>query len=176
MRFGFLVVALFLLPEFGFALSNSPGFEPLLEEPVIIERHLSDGTPVTITIHPTGETAEALNITILAGGTEISIPAECLTDLPDCNVPDGVQVADFAGDLFLLLAGGEGGSSWQAKITLRGNRVVRRELYRNGKQLPEVLSVQSDQAPPSATSISTLGSTTLEFPDAKPIFKGEKAP
>ena len=52
-------------------------------------------------------------------------------------MPDVVQVADFAGDIFLLLAGGEGDSSWQAKLTLRNQRVVERELQK-GTNTPEI--------------------------------------
>lgn len=170
MRFRCFVVSCLLLLGFGFAASSTAASTS--SEPTSIDRQLSDGAPCTIRIQSDGE----LSITILVNGAEIQIPPECLTDLSDCNVPDGVQVADFAGDMFLLLAGGEGESSWQAKLTLRSDRVIQRELYRNGARLPEILSVQPVAEPPPALSISTTGSVTLQFPDAQPIFKGEEAP
>lgn len=122
------IASLFLLPGFGIAQSNITDSDSHSEGPIIIERHLSDGAPVTITIQSADEADGVLNITMAVSGMETAIPEECLTDLRECNVPDGVQVADFAGDIFLLLAGGEGDSSWQAKLTLRDRRVAEREL------------------------------------------------
>ena len=110
MRFCCFVVSLFLLPGFGFA-SN---------ETVVVERRLSNGEPCTIRIQSASKDAAGLNIAILVGETELRIPAECLADLSDCNVPDGVQVADFTGDIFLLLAGG-----WKAWKESGGKIVVR---------------------------------------------------
>jgi hypothetical protein len=124
MRFRCFVVSCFLLPGFGFASSNIP--DSISSEPVVIERQLSSGAPCTISIQSAGKPS----IAVLANGAEIHVPAECLADLSDCNVPDGVQISDFAGDIFLLLAGGQGDSSWRAKLTIRDNRVTERELQR----------------------------------------------
>jgi hypothetical protein len=132
MRFCCFVVSLFLLPGFGFASSNVA--VAVSSEPLSIERRLSNGESCTIKYQSASEGAGGLNITLLVSGAEIRIPAECLADLSDCNVPDGVQVADFAGDIFLLLAGGEGDSSWQAKLTIRDQRVTERELQKRGGQ------------------------------------------
>ena len=132
MRFRCFVVSCFLLSGSCFASSNTP--DSVSSEPVVIERQLSGGAPCTIKIQSASEDAGRMDITILVSGTEIRIPTECLADLSDCHVPDGVQVADFAGDIFLLLAGGEGDSSWQAKLTIRDQRVTERELQRGGGQ------------------------------------------
>ena len=137
MRFCCLAVLFFLWPGFGFAQTNVRGSDSFSNGPVFLERRLSSGAPITIKIQSSGETSRGLNITVLVDGTEIRIPAKCLSDLSDCNVPDGVQVADFAADIFLLLAGGEGDSSWQVKITIRDRRVAEREL-RKGAGNPEI--------------------------------------
>ena len=172
MRFCCLVVSLFLLPGFGFAEADNPAVTPVSKSPVVVERRLSSGEPCTIEIHSTNP----LGLTMRVGEKEIAFPPECLADLSNCNVPDGVQVADFMDEVYVLLAGGDAQAPWQAKLTLRGDRVIQRELHRNGARLPEILSVQSVVEPPPAVSISTTGSVTLQFPEGKPISKGEEAP
>jgi hypothetical protein len=130
MRFRCIVVSLFLLPGFGFALSNVP--DSVFNEPVVIERQLSGG-PCTIRI----QSAERLTIAIVISGIEIPIPAECLADLSDCNVPDGVQIADFAGEMYLLLSGGLDAEAWSAKFIFRNRRLAERHLVR-GDSAPDV--------------------------------------
>ena len=101
---------------------------------MLIERRLSNGEPCTIELQFADRAASRLNIVILVGGKEVRVPEEFLADLPDCALPDGVQVADFADDIFLLLAGGEGDSAWQAKITIRDGRAVERELKKGAAE------------------------------------------
>ena len=137
MRFYCLVALFFLWRGFCFAQTNIQSSDAFSGEPVVLERRLSSGAPFTIIIRSSSEPSRELSITIFVDGTEICIPTECLADLRECSVPDGVQVADFAGDIFLLLAGGEGDSSWQAKLTLRNQRVVERELQK-GTNTPEI--------------------------------------
>ena len=172
MRFCCLVVSLFLLPGFGFAEADNPAATPVSKSPVVLERRLSSSEACTIEIRATNP----LSITMRIGGKDVVFPPECLADLSDCNVPDGVQVADFMDEVYVLLAGGDAQAPWHAKLVLRGNHVVGRELYRGDEHVPQVLSIQSAHAAPTATSVPATGSTVLEFPAAKPISKGEKAP
>ncbi len=60
-------------------------------------------------------------------GKTICFSAEMCKDVPVPAMPEAVQVADFAGDVFLLLAGEPGSGGWQAKWTIRNQQVVERE-------------------------------------------------
>ena len=138
MRFCCFVVSLFLLSGRCFAEVKSPQSDAISEKASLIERRLSDGEPCSIEI----QAASPLSIVLHIGGRGIRIPEEFLVDLSDCHLPDGAQVADFAGDIFLLLAGGSNDGAWQAKITLRDGRVVERELKR-GEGAPAILVAAS---------------------------------
>lgn len=134
MRFLWIVVSLFLRYGLCFAEVHNPQSDSIAAKPLIIERRFSDGKLCSIRLESAGESPDA---TLIVEGTEIRIPKELLADLSGLNLPDGVQVADFAGDRFLLLAGGGNGAAWQAKITIRDGCAVERELTREGSQ-PEV--------------------------------------
>lgn len=103
---------------------------------VVVTRALSDGRPCRVTIQPVwaedGMAKRLTQMSVACNGREIEIPDTAFCDLHDVTVPEGIQVADFGEELYLLLSGGEGESAWQAKLTIRGSRVTDRNVTRGG--------------------------------------------
>ena len=107
-------------------------------EPTILERKLPSGTICRVALYGTNLTAgraeklERLEVSI--SGKPVYIPTEAFSDLQYVAVQDGVQIAEFAGETYVLLSGGEGASAWLAKLTIRDHRVTERDLTRGNAQ------------------------------------------
>ncbi len=168
MRFRCVVVSLFLLSGLCFSEVHNPQSDSIPAKTLIIERRLSDGQPCPVRVDASGK---HVDVTLTVDGKEIRIPQQLLADLSDLNLPDGVQVADFAGDRFLLLAGGGSGSAWQAKITIRDGRAVERELTREGGQ-PEVTICE----PPLEVHEGVIPSDELQHHHASETPSGSGTP
>lgn len=145
-RYG-VFVAGGLIAAFVLALVLRVGFRKEAaaerEQTIVVERTLQDGTPCRIVVHCTSVSNGVANGTarldVFLGTTPVVIPPDCFADIAHLDVPDGVQIADFAGDVFLLLTGGTEPDRWQAKLTIRDGHVAERVLKR-GEAEPTVTS------------------------------------
>ena len=140
-------------------LPNKSSALPKDNDPIVHERRLPSGTVCRValraTVSATGraERIEALEVSI--NGQPAHFPAEAFSDLRDVLVQDGVQMAEFAGDTFLLLAGGEGATTWRTKFTFRELNLTEREFTREGSKpllarYPPPLKVEYFSLPPEA--------------------------
>ena len=102
-------------------------------EVVVHERKLPSGSVCRVelrgAINPEGIAPALQSLSILITNREVHVPGEAFSDLTNVNVRQGVGLAEFAGDTFLLLSGGQEATNWQAKLIIRDLRVVGREFW-----------------------------------------------
>lgn len=103
-------------------------------ETVVHERTLPSGSRCSVTLHGALGPKEGFlclsNLEASINGQSVHVPGESFADLSDIAVQKHVEFAEFTGDTFLLLSGGAGAMAWHAKLAIRSNRVVERELTR----------------------------------------------
>jgi hypothetical protein len=113
---------------------NKPSAER--ESMIVVKRLLQDGASCRIVVRCVGISngvADSIGrLDVLIGESPVYVPPQCFADITHLNVSNGIQIADFAEDVFLLLTGGTDIDRWQAKITIREHRVVERVLQKNG--------------------------------------------
>lgn len=145
---------------------------------VVIKRILSSGNTCLLKVRPADLSEGVLprleSLVVAGGGQEVTIPAHALADLENIHFPHGLQVAEFGDELYLLLAGGTATSAWQAKLTLRDGKLVRREFAR-GQQKTETAFFYAPTVTVAAASEPLLPGTGEEvtFTEARPVFSSE---
>lgn len=165
-----LAVGIAALASWALRRTRAPRATPCVE----ITRRLADGSLCHITLGPAraGSTARARleSVRVRVRGQESRVSPDVLADLPDVHVPDGIQVAEFADELYLLLSGGEGPAAWQAKLTIRDGRVTAREVTRAG-QTAEAAFFQAPTVTVVAAGlpVAAESSGSLHLLDAKHI-------
>ena len=131
-----LGAGLFMVAQFG-RLWPRPQARPKAET-VVHERRLPSGAVCRVAlvgeISAAGRTEKLGAFEVSIDGHPAYVSTESFSDLRDIAARDGVDLAEFARDTYVLLTGGEGATAWRAKFVIRDLQVTERGLSRGGKE------------------------------------------